>query len=439
MLANLRSNWLSIRASYWFYPALFALGGLVLALVLIHLDRIGAAQWLSRSHWVVPAQPDGATNILTVLSGSMIGVASTVFSITIAAVAYASGNYGPRLLTNFMEDKGNQFSLAMFIGTFVYAITVLRAVRGGDEAPAAIPFAVASGGGFVPQLALLVAFVLMIASVGVLVYFLHHIPASIRINTVLENIGARLLREIEHRFPEEGETDPPVRAVARGDYVRAHRTGYVRLIEMGALVECARKNDVSLSLEVRPGDFVYPGIAIARTDATPLPDDVADSVRESFAFGSSRTPEMDLEFSIDELVEIALRALSPGINDAFTAITATHWLGAATAELGRRNLDVEKWNPIGAACPVATPVNDFDHFLQRGFAAVRSGLATNRLAALVALESLAVAAGQVRGSHRRALLEREVDLLVEQAEEHLTGPDIADVRQRHAAIRAGWA
>ena len=439
MLANLRSNWLSIRASYWFYPALFAAGGLLLALLLVHLDRIGAAEWLSRSHWIVPAQPDGANNILTVLSGSMIGVASTVFSITIAAVAYASGNYGPRLLTNFMEDKGNQFSLAMFIGTFVYAITVLRAVRGGDEAPGGMPLAVLDGGGFVPQLALLVAFALMIASVGVLVYFLHHIPASIRINTVLENIGARLLHEIENRFPEEGEADPPVRAIARGDYVRAHRTGYVRLIELGALVDCARKHEIAVSLEVRPGDFVYPGIAIARTDATRLPDGVADAVRDTFAFGSSRTPEMDLEFSIDELVEIALRALSPGINDAFTAITATHWLGAATAELGRRNLDAESWNTMGETCPVATPQNDFAHFLQRGFAAARSGFATNRLAALVALETLAEVAGQVRGSHRRALLEREVRLLVEQAEEHLVGPDIADVRQRHAEVRAAWA
>lgn len=436
MLASLRSNWLAIRASYWFYPALFALAALALAALLIHIDRIGASNWLSRLHWIVPARPEGASNMLSVLSGSMIGVAATVFSITIAAVAYASGNYGPRLLTNFMEDKGNQLSLATFIGTFVYAITVLRAVRSGEEAPMA---AMNAQGSFVPQLSLLIAYVLMIASVGVLVYFLHHIPASIRINTVLENIGTRLLHEIGRRFPEMGETDPPVRTVARGGWITSDRTGYVRLIELATLAEAAHKHAVTVGLAVRPGDFVYPGTPIARTDAEPVPDTVTRAVRDTFAVGATRTPEMDLEFSIDELVEIALRALSPGINDPFTAITATHWLGAATAELGRRDLGAESWNTHGADCPVAPLQSDFAHFLERGFAAARGALASNRLSALVALETLAQAAGQVRGHHRRALIAREVQLLAQQAEDHLTGPDIADVRQRHEAIRAGWS
>ncbi|WP_156502006.1 DUF2254 family protein, partial [Erythrobacter sp. HI0063] len=133
---------------------------------------------------------------------TMIGVASTVFSITIASVAYASGNYGPRLLTNFMEDRGNQFSLATFIGTFVYAITVLRAVRKAEETPlfATEPTAMS---GFVPQISLLTAFVLMLLSIAVLVYFLNHVPASIRVNAVLEGIGGRLLRDIKRLFPEE--------------------------------------------------------------------------------------------------------------------------------------------------------------------------------------------------------------------------------------------
>lgn len=438
MLATLRSNWFAIRASYWFYPALFALAGLALATMLVHFDRIGAADWVSRSNLFVPARPEGASNMLTVLSGSMIGVASTVFSITIAAVAYASGNYGPRLLTNFMEDKGNQFSLAMFIGTFVYAITVLRAVRTENEPPVTLFSPTSGDSGFVPQLSLLVAFLLMIASVGVLVYFLHHIPASIRINTVLENIGARLLREIAQVFPEEGERDPAVRAVGRGDWVRADRTGYVRLIELGALVEVARKHGIAIGLEVRPGDFLYPGVPIARTDAKRLPGEVADAVRDTFAIGASRTPEMDLEFSIDELVEIALRALSPGINDPFTAITAVHWLGAATSEVGRRNLDAESWNSHGRDCPVAPLLNDFAHFLQRGFGAARSSLASNRLAALVALEALGTSRELVNGFHRRALLEREMEALVRQAEDFLTAPELADLRQRLDAIRARW-
>ncbi len=143
MIQRLDKIWRDVNASYWFLPALFAIAALSLAMFTIWLDRIGWADFLSDVPSLQPARPDGASNMLTVIAGTMMGVASTVFSITIAAVAYASGNYGPRLLTNFMEDRGNQYSLATFIGTFTYAITVLRTVRAEDEAPANLADAVA--------------------------------------------------------------------------------------------------------------------------------------------------------------------------------------------------------------------------------------------------------------------------------------------------------
>ncbi|MBH0114164.1 DUF2254 domain-containing protein [Novosphingobium sp. YJ-S2-02] len=430
MIARLHSAWLALRASYWFYPALFAVFGLVLALATIHLDRHGAADWLEGHKMIVPVRPDGASNMLGVLASAMIGTAATVFSITIAAVAYASGNYGPRLLTNFMEDRGNQFSLATFIGTFVYAITVLRAVRTAEETPGG------PAGAFAPQLSLLVAFALMIVAVGVLVYFLHHIPASIRINVVLESIGKRLLTAIEKRYPQKGERDPAVRPLPHGKAVCATKTGYVRILELGSLLDIAREHDLLIGLNVRTGDFVYPGVEIARTDARHLPDEVGEQIRACLAVGATRTTEQDLEFSIDELVEIALRALSPGINDPFTAITALHWLGAATVACGTRNLAAEDWNGGDPACPLSRCHSDFAHFLERGLVSTRGAVATSRLASLVALETLERAARLVTGPHRRALLLAEAEALVEQAQHHLVGPDLADVRQRLEVVRA---
>ena len=132
MTAEIRFYWARLNANYWFYPALFVVAAAALAFSMIYLDRIGASSWINDVEWLVAARPKGAADMLTVMAGSMIGVAATVFSITIAAVAYASGNYGPRLLTNFMEDRGNQLSLATFIATFVYALIVLRSVRGED-------------------------------------------------------------------------------------------------------------------------------------------------------------------------------------------------------------------------------------------------------------------------------------------------------------------
>lgn len=431
MFARLRSTLFDINASYWFYPALFAASGLLLALLLVHVDRSGAAEFLSDWSWVSPARPDGASNMLTVLAGSMIGVASTVFSITIAAVAYASGTYGPRILTNFMEDKGNQLSLATFVGTFVYAITVLRSVRSEDEASLFVQDATATAApGFVPQLSLLIAFLLMICAVAVLVYFLHHIPSSIRINTVIEDIGHRLMRAIPERFPDCGEAEPPKGEPPEGARIENETTGYLRVIDFEGLRDVAREHELRLWLFVRTGDFVYPGREIIGLDCKSVPDEARRALIDCFAVGASRTPEQDLEFPIDELVEIALRALSPGINDPFTAITATHWLSAATIELGRRSLvdrEAEPWQEEQCVYPLR---DGFDHFLARGFGAARSALASNRMAALVALDSLAAAIRSVEGQARPSMLRHEAARLLEQAECTLDGPDLQDVRAR---------
>ena len=431
MIARLRKIWRDINASYWFLPALFALGAVGLALITLWLDRSGWSDFLSDVSWLQPARPDGASNILTVIAGSMIGVASTVFSITIAAVAYASGNYGPRLLTNFMEDRGNQYSLATFIGTFVFAITVLRTVRAEDEAPSNIEDAAATAlPGFVPQLSLLVAFGLMALSVAVLVYFLNHIPASIRINTVLKDIGARLLADIAERYPEPNGGEQPG-TVPDGEPVTAHDTGYVQAISFGRLERIARESDGKLKLAVRTGDFVHPNVTIAYwAGMDRVADCPSDEVRECFTLGSMRTPSQDMQFLIDELVEIGLRALSPGINDPFTAVTAVHWLGAATAALAHRNL-TRSFASNGDEPRVVLLEDDFEHFVSRGFGAMRGGLASNRIAALVAFDAIVDAASMLDDEARRAILIREGDLLVTQAREHLVGPELHLVEARY--------
>jgi uncharacterized membrane protein len=434
MITRLRAAWHAVNASYWFYPALFALGALALALLTLWLDRTGFADRLGEIEALHPARPQGASNMLTVIAGSMIGVAATVFSITIAAVAYASGNYGPRLLNNFMEDRGNQLSLATFIGTFVYALTVLRAVRQEDEASLlrlnddALP-------GYVPQLSLLVAYLLAGISVAVLVYFLNNIPASIRINTVLKGIGAKLLNGIDKTYPDPN-TGSAQRAHPEGHPVLAGDAGYIELIDFGRLSEIASRHDGRIVMALRTGDFVHPSIPLARwCGERKEGDKLDDEIRDCFALGSARTAHQDLQFLIDELVEIGLRALSPGINDAFTAITALHWLGAATARLGERDLQVKQDRDEAIDENRVAPLNDdFAHFVARGFGAMRGSVATNRVAALVMFDTLADAAGALDDESRRASLSREGERLLAQAREHLKGPELELVEARFAGF-----
>ncbi|WP_333981088.1 DUF2254 family protein [Sphingomonas aerolata] len=151
--------------------------------------------------WLYASRPDGARQVLSSVGGSMITVAGTVFSVTIAAVVYASGQYGPRLLTNFMRDRGNQVTLGTFIATFLYCLLVLRTIHSADE----------SGGyGFVPNLALLVGVLLALCSIAVLIYFIHHVPSKIHINSVIEDVGDRLLRGIDDRFPASSAVRPTI-------------------------------------------------------------------------------------------------------------------------------------------------------------------------------------------------------------------------------------
>jgi uncharacterized membrane protein len=384
---------------------------------------------------IVPARPDGASNMLTVIAGSMIGVASTVFSITIAAVAYASGTYGPRLLTNFMEDRGNQLSLATFIGTFVYAITVLRSVRGEDEvAPSAAAAAATSLPGFVPQLSLLVAYGLMALSVAVLVYFLNHVPSSIQINTVIKGIGSRLVRQIDDEYPEP-DRGAQRQAPPSGTPVLAQAIGYVQLIDFAELAALARAHRCTIALKVRTGDFVHPGMPLAELSGEGCPEDVDGDFHGALVIGATRTPQQDPQFLIDELVEIALRALSPAINDPFTAITAIHWLGAATAELGTR--DLAKTARCEGNEPFVHPLpDDFDHFVARGFGVMRGAAATSPPGALIFLDTLRHASLPIADESRVALLRGEGERLIQQARQNLAGPDLEVVEARYVSFGA---
>jgi len=433
--AWLRRIGLSIDGSYWFLPALLSLGAVMLAAATLWLDSRGAGAWLDRSSWIDAADAEGARNLLNVIAGSMITVAATVFSITIAAVVYASGSYGPRLLNNFMEDRGNQLSLGTFIATFIYAVMVLRAIGGSEQA------ATVDSPDVVPQLSLLIATVLMALSIGVLVYFLHHVPASIRINSVIQDIGGRLLHDIAQRFPEAEPADCAP-ADHSGRPVMARQTGYIQIIDFAGLKSAAREYDVRLTLGLRTGDFAHRGVPLVRVRGADgqapaaIEDALVAAIHDAFAYGALRTPAQDLEFLIDELVEIALRALSPAVNDPFSAVTALHWLSAAMAELGRRNLNQGPEQSEDDRQWVSTLDDDFAHFLARGFGCIRPAAATSPIAAKQFLDGLLAAAGAIADPRRRTILKTEAARLVDQARHDLGGPALDELVADHEAFKA---
>ena len=426
----LRQTAISLRGSYWFLPALLTVSALLLSLFTWWIDtRIGGG-WIERISFLRATKPEGARSLLSTIAGSTIGVAGTVFSITIAAVVYASGSYGPRLLTNFMNDRGNQFTLGTFIATFVYALMILRVIRLPDNTGI---FGTPTGE-FVPQISMLVALCLSLMSVVVLVYFLHHVPHSIQINHVVADIGRSAIGSIERRYPDEHDgADWIERDIRIGEAVMSAKTGYIEVIDYETLGQIAGRQGVTVRLAVRSGDFVHPGVTLLWVEGT-IGEDTPGRLRSAFAVGTSRTQSQDIEFAIDELVEIGLRALSPGINDPFTAITCMHWLSAVLTALADRDLDRDADGRQYGHDDVYCLADDFDHYVERSFGALRASAATNDLASKLFVDALGSVMLLAQKYGRGEVCRAQVRKLVEQAETALSGPALYELEKRSTAL-----
>lgn len=396
-----------VRDSYWFLPSLIAGAGVVLGLGFVLIDaRLGDA-WLGRYEWFYGSRPEGARAMLSTIAGSTITVAGVVFSITLAAVTYASGQFGPRLLGNFIRDRGNQATLGVFIGTYLYCLIVLRTIRSAEETSADTAGAVRDA--FVPHVAMFGGLALAIASTGVLIYFVHHVTSGIHINNVIARVGEHLISDIrECGNAQSGAPDPEqtpgLERPSAGESisVAATKSGYIQYFDLDALLAIACRHRLVLRLTRRPGDFISEGQPLIDVLApSALSDEASEECDDVVTIGRQRSDRQDLRFGIDELVEIASRALSPGINDPFTAIGCMDWLGAALGELDRvppapgHMADEE-----GVVRIILRPLG-FGDYLASAFGQLRSYVAADPNALARALATLdTLASNCTHGQHR---------------------------------------
>lgn len=321
-----------IRASYWFVPMCMVFGAMLLAIALRWWDANHQIDWLS---WFMQATPDDARSILGTIATAVLGVAGVTFSITIVAVSFASSNYGPRLINNFMRDKGSQYTLGTFIGTFVYCLTVMTNVNGS--------ITVASGediAASVPMLSIFVALVLTFASISVLIFFIHHITETINIENIIADIGHSLEGRITELFPrEEGEPelldDVDFDTAITGKIiheVQARTIGYIQAIDLENLNDIAESEELLIMVHYRPGDFTTTYdclLSVWTADNRNIP---SDTLRQCFASGQERTEHQNVLFMVEQISEVIARALSPGINDPYTAISCMNWFRTALME-----------------------------------------------------------------------------------------------------------
>lgn len=312
-------------ASYWFVPSCMVLCAVILSFISEQIDVWFSASDLAGYLPLVDTQPTGARAILSTIAGSIIGVAGVTFSVAMVAVSYASANFGPRLIGNFMRDRGNQLTLGVFIGTFVYALLILRTVRASDDSVAA----------FVPHFSVLVAVALALASVGMLIYYIHHVPETINVGNIAAGLGRDLHHGIDALFPDrDALSDATVEYewVETADenaatHIHSTCSGYIQTLDEVQLSDYADEKNLRIIVRNVPGDFITPADKVMSVWADqPLGDAAIEDLLGTFALGDERTKFQNVAFVAEQLVEIIARAMSPGINDPFTAVTCLDWL-----------------------------------------------------------------------------------------------------------------
>ena len=396
-MSSVRQIWLQVRSSLWFLPSLIISGSMAAAILLIERTGDIGDDLVRRWPRVFGAGADGSREMLAAIATSMITVAGVVFSITIVALSLASSQYSPRLLRNFMRDKPTQLVLGIFVGNFVYCLLVLRTVRGGDEA-------------FIPSLAVLVGMAYAFVAISLLIYFIHHVAQSIQASSIVSRIFDDAAASIDEMFPEMMGTDAPeapldsMELPAQWTPVRADRKGYVTSIGAEPLMEFAVQTGRIVRLKAGVGDFVAVGTVLAELSGSGAQDDAqTERLRRMVALNGQRTPEQDPAFGIQQLVDVAVKALSPGINDPTTACMCVDQLGALVLRLSERCIP-SSYRKDDGVLRVITPKPTYRSLVVLAFSAIVNHARGDAQVLHRVLQQVEAAAACVKDPQRRRTL-----------------------------------
>jgi uncharacterized membrane protein len=333
-MKKLLFKWRELKATFWFVPVIMIITSILLSVALVYTDGQITVSHEGWGRYFFVNSSDSARSILSTISGAMMGVAGTVFSITLVALTLASSQFGPRLIKNFMYVRLNQIVLGAYISTYLYCLIVLNSVQDNNDYT------------FIPSISIFVAIIAAITNIVLLIVFIHQIAVSLQADKVVSNISEFISQHVVTLFPEKAgdgkQTDKSVdRSAIISGYrnripVLAHKSGYLQYIDNDTLTKIFCKHHSLIELYKRPGDHLVEGLQIGLLYSNGQWDnDVLENIQQQFEIGNIKTSQQDLEFSIHQMVEIALRALSPGINDPYTAIACIDNLKATMCYLAQ--------------------------------------------------------------------------------------------------------
>jgi uncharacterized membrane protein len=414
--SRLRTVWDTIRTSLWFVPSLMMAAGvgIAAAAIWVDLNLLGPTNervlW-----WIFVSSPDDARAVISTLLSSMITMTSLVFSITMVVLTLAASQFGPRLIRNFMANPRTQIVLGTFVMTILYCLIVLSTVswRGnqGSFAYSTVSVAIALTG----------------LSAALLVLFIHTLARSIVSESVIERVGHELDDSLEQLDPlgsDCGDGDPddvlPADFERRAIRFGPKKAGYVQAVEFDALVEAGCAFEVMIGLHVRPGDYMAQddraiGVYLGEKDTPELRDKILGLI----AMGVHRTPVQDIEYSIRHLVEIAVRALSPGINDPYTAVAVVHRLSASLSKLMKCALPPGVFRDEVGTVRVVCPRPSYATIIGAAFDQIRQNSAGKPLVVIHQIEALSRIGEHAALPSQREALSKQFQALAEDAEREI--------------------
>ncbi len=433
--------WESLKANFWFVPLLIILGAIMASFGFLYLDfyigdkeSYGGYDPSNFFHYFYWGSVESARSILSTISGAMLGVAGTVFSITLVALTLASSQFGPRLLRNFMHDRLNQVVLGTYVATFIYCLLVLRAVKSAEDQA------------FVPNISILFAIIVTVVNIFLLIIFIHHISVGIQADQVVSKVGINLHANIKRLFSEEAGEERPAwlsenpeevkQAFPHNQKVFNKRSGYVQVVDMEPLLNLAVQHDLLIEFACQAGGFYVKNAVLAHIYLKEsIETDLRSKVCNAFILGNKRTPSQDPEFAIHQMVEIAARALSPGINDPYTAITCIDKLTATMCYLAKAKFPSPyRYDAESQLRIILSPIN-FTGMMDASFHQIRQYGQDNEAVMIHLMEALVTINNHVRTSEQKEAVLRHAEMVFRAGEHSFSEPnDVKDLKKRYDDI-----
>lgn len=403
MVAKLAALWVAVRDSLWFVPALVTLAAIVLAFLSLEVDRLVGPDERAQHSLLFGGGAESARGVLGAIATGIITVTGVTFSVTIIALQLASSQFTPRVLRNFTADRGNQLVLGVLIGTFTFALLVQRAVRGEAEGVEA----------FIPSVSVTIAVGLTLLSIGFFIFFIDHLARSIQASVLIDRVTADALDLVDRLFPaplgrpasEEGADGRRVPAGPPAQ-IAADAAGYLQVVDEQALFHHADNHAATVRMEVRIGEFLLPGAALASVwPAEAADEELTRRIRSAFVLGVERNLRQDLELAIVELVDIAIKGLSPSVNDPTTAMNCIDRLGQVLLALSHRESPPRWRTDERGRLRFLARRPEFQRIAELAFNQIRHFGAGQPAVAARTIHTLGRTAELARTEHRDALIE----------------------------------